>query len=93
MATKRDYKKEYKKFQSSTKAKKDRAARNKARRKALKVGRVRKGDGKDLHHPNGIKSSRTTVLSRSNNRGRKEKSRVKGSKRNYPSSRKKRSKK
>tara|TARA_R100000152_G_C6722649_1_gene148408 strand:+ start:572 stop:847 length:276 start_codon:yes stop_codon:yes gene_type:complete len=89
MATKRNYKREYKKFQASTKSKKDRAARNKARRKALKVGRVRKGDGKDLHHSNGIESSRTVVLSRSSNRGRKEKSRLKGSKRKYPKTRKK----
>ena len=42
MATKRDYKKEYKKFQSSTKSKKDRAARNKSRRQGLKVGKVLK---------------------------------------------------
>ena len=92
MATKRNYKREYKKFQSSNKSKKNRATRNKARKKALKSGRVRKGDGKDLHHADGIKSSRTVVLSRSNNRGRKEKSRVKGSKRKYPKTRKKRSK-
>lgn len=81
MATKRKYKEEYRKFQSSTKSKKDRAARNKARRKALKSGRVKKGDGKDLHHPNGTKSSKTVVMSASKNRGVREKSRLKGSKR------------
>jgi hypothetical protein len=89
MAAKRDYKKEYKKFQSSTKAKKDRAARNKSRRQGLKVGTVRKGDGKDLHHPNGPRSKKTVVMSASKNRGKKEKIRVKGSKRNYPKTRKK----
>lgn len=89
MAAKRDYKKEYKKFQSSTKAKKDRAARNKSRRQGLKVGAVRKGDGKDIHHPNGPRSKKTVVMSASKNRGKKEKSRVKGSKRNYPKTRKK----
>ena len=80
-STGRNYKKDYAKFQSSTKAKKDRAARNKARRKAIKSGRVRKGDGKDLHHTNGIKSSKTKAEPKSVNRGRKEKSRKKGSKR------------
>jgi len=81
MAAKRNYKKEYKKFQSSTTSKKNRAKRNKARRAALKVGKVRKGDNKDIHHSKGINSSRTTVLSRSKNRGIREKSRLKGSKR------------
>jgi hypothetical protein len=42
MATKRNYKKEYAKFQGSKKQKQDRAKRNKARRKALKSGRVKK---------------------------------------------------
>ena len=68
MTAKRNYKKEYAKFQSSPKAKKDRAARNKARKKALKVGSVRKGDGKDLHHPNGPRSKKTVVMSASKNR-------------------------
>ncbi len=81
MASKRDYKSEYRKFQSSTKSKKDRAKRNKARRKALRSGRVHKGDNKDLHHVNGINSNKTRVMSRSANRRKKEKSRIKGSKR------------
>lgn len=76
----RDYKDEYKKFQSSKKQKRNRALRNKARRKALKSGRVSKGDGKDLHHANGINSEKVTVMSRSKNRGIAEKSRLKGSK-------------
>lgn len=49
-AHKRNYKREYAKFQSSTKAKKDRAARNKARRQAQRAGQVRKGDGKEVDH-------------------------------------------
>lgn len=81
MAKKRNYKEEYRKFQSSTKSKKDRASRNKARRKALKSGRVRKGDGNDLHHPNGVRTNKTVVMSKSKNRGVREKSRLKGSKR------------
>lgn len=50
MATKRNYKKEYAKFQSSCTQKKKRAARNKARRKALKNGTVKKGDCYDMSH-------------------------------------------
>ena len=87
---KRNYKQEYLTYGSTTKAKKDRAARNKARRQGLKVGKVRKGDGKDLHHPDGPRSKKTVAMSASKNRGKKEKSRVKGSKRNYPKTRKKR---
>ena len=74
---KRNYKKEYDKFQSSEKEKKNRADRNKRRRKAEREGKVKKGDGKDIHH----KGKRIKIEPRSINRGRKEKSRVKGSKR------------
>lgn len=54
--------------------KKNRAARNKARRQAIKDGRVRKGDGKDVDHKKplangGSKSkSNTRVKSASANR-------------------------
>lgn len=52
---KRNYKKEYKKFQSSEEQKKKRAARNKARRKAVKKGTVKKGDKNDMSHTkNGV---------------------------------------
>lgn len=74
---KRNYKKEYKKFQSSKKQKTNRAARNKRRRKLLKMGVVKKGDGKDIHH----KGSKIKVMKASENRGMSEKSRLKGSKR------------
>jgi len=77
MAAKRKYKKEYKKFQSSEEQKKKRAERNKNRDEAEKSGRVKKGDGKDVHH----EGKKTTVMPASENRGKKEKSRVKGSKR------------
>lgn len=60
---------------------KNRVARNRARRRALKAGRVRKGDGKDLHHHKGINSDATVVMDASKNRGVAEKSRLKGSKR------------
>lgn len=48
----RDYKKEYAATQGTEKGKKDRAARNKARRMMEKTGRVKKGDGKDVDHKN-----------------------------------------
>ena len=80
-AVKRNYKKEYDKFQSSKKSKKDRVKRNRSRRKAMRGGMVKKGDGMDVHHPNGVYSETITIIEASNNRGKKEKSRKKGSKR------------
>jgi len=74
---KRNYKDEYKKFQSSDKQKKERAKRNKNRRRLLRGGKVSKGDGLDIHH----KGDNLTVMSASRNRGMPEKSRLKGSKR------------
>lgn len=50
--TQRDYRKEYLATQGTEKGKKDRAARNKARRLMEKDGRVKKGDGKDVDHKN-----------------------------------------
>ena len=74
---KRNYKKEYRKFQSSAAQKKNRAGRNLRRRRFLKMGLVKKGDGMDIHH----KGSRVKVMKASKNRGIAEKSRLKGSKR------------
>lgn len=65
----RDYKDEYEKFQSSTKQKQNRAKRNKARRKFIKLGKVTKGDGKDVHHTNGINDDSVEVMSSSKNKG------------------------
>jgi hypothetical protein len=71
----RDYRDEYEKFQSSTKAKKDRAARNKARRELEREGRVRKGDGRDIDHKDGNPRNNSRgnlqVTSRSYNRAKK----------------------
>ena len=48
---KRDYKCEYRKYGgASKKGKKDRAARNKARRQAIRMGLVKKGDGMEIDH-------------------------------------------
>ena len=68
---KRDYKAEYKKFQSSTKSKKYRAELNKYNRKKGTYGN---GDGKDASHKGG---KIVGFVSQSKNRGRAEKSRMK----------------
>jgi 5-methylcytosine-specific restriction endonuclease McrA len=73
----RDYKDEYKKFQSSPEQKKYRAERNKARREAEREGRVHKGDGKDIDHVKPLSKggstakSNTRVISKSANRAKK----------------------
>ena len=64
----RDYKAEYKKFQSSTKAKKYRAELNKYNRQKGTYGN---GDGKDASHKGG---KIVGFEAQSKNRGRKEKS-------------------
>ena len=74
MAQARNYKEEYRKYQSSTKSKKDRASRNKVRRKLMAQGRVRKGDGKDIDNKDGNPRNNSRknlrVTSRSYNRGK-----------------------
>ena len=70
----RDYKDEYKQFQSSSKMKKKRAKLNKINRKNDVYGN---GDGKDLSHKNG----ELVYEDESINRGRAEKSRLKNSSR------------
>ena len=83
--TKAGVKHEYEAFQSSEKAKKDRSSRNSARRSAIKSGRAHKGDNKDVHHTTGNPrdNKSTRVISASENRGKHEKSRLKGSKRTH----------
>ena len=71
MNEERDYKDEYKKFQSSTKSKKYRAELNKYNRKKGTYGN---GDGKDASHKGG---KIVGFESQSKNRGRAEKSRLK----------------
>lgn len=72
---KRNYKKEYAKFGKSSKAKKKRAELNKYNRKKGTYGN---GDGKDASHKGGkiVGFEKSSV-----NKGRAEKSRLKGSKR------------
>ena len=72
---KRDYKCEYKKYGgASKKGKKDRAARNQARKVAKREGRVKKGDGKEIDHKKPLSKggsnakSNQRVVSRATNR-------------------------
>lgn len=86
--TKAGLRREYDKYQSSEDAKKDRAKRNSARRSAMKSGRVHKGDNKDIDHVKGLSEggsnspSNLRVTSRRINRGRRQASRKRGSRRN-----------
>lgn len=71
----RNYKEEYRQSgQSSPKAIKQRAARVKARRAAIKAGKVTKGDPRDVGHKKALSKggskaiSNTTVQSRASNR-------------------------
>ena len=71
----RNYKEEYKHFNSKPDEKKRRAGRNAARRKMAAAGKVKKGDGKDVHHKDGNalnnKRKNLRVESKSKNRARK----------------------
>lgn len=70
----RDYKDEYQNYQGTTEQKKNRAARNGARRTAEASGKVSKGDGKDVDHKKPLSkggskaTSNTRVTSKSSNR-------------------------
>jgi hypothetical protein len=68
----RDYKKEYEDYHAKPEQKQRRAQRNSARRKMEKLGKVKKGDGKDVHHKNFNTSDNTSrnlqVMSKSKNR-------------------------
>ena len=68
MPSKRDFKKEYENYHSTTKAKRQRARNNKARRQAIKDGRASKGDGKDVAHSKPGAESSTSIQSKSKNR-------------------------
>jgi len=68
----RNYAKEYANYHSRPEQIKKRSSRNKARRLALKQGRVRIGDGLDVHHRDGNplnnKSSNLRAMKKSSNR-------------------------
>ena len=71
----RDYRHEYDTFQSSSSSKKDRVKRNKARRRALRLKLVHKGDNKHIHHKDGNPQNNAKtnlqVVSASYNTGKK----------------------
>lgn len=78
----RDYKQEGK-WEAQPEQKKRRAARNRARRKAIKEGRAHKGDGKELdhvgHHRTGsLDNVRAVVKSRTANRKRQPATKARG---------------
>ena len=84
--TKEGYREMYRKWGGTAKYKAERAARNSARRKAMKKGLVHKGDGKDVDHIRGVQggngASNLRVMSAHDNRARAQGSRKRGSKRN-----------
>ena len=69
---KRNYRKEYDNYQGKKKQKTRRKDRNASRADQEKKGKVRKGDGKDVHHidgnPKNKKASNLRVISKSKNR-------------------------
>lgn len=73
MAQDRNYREEYDSYHGTESQKKRRAARNKARRRLERSGRVHKGDGKDVDHKDGNPlnngSANIRVMDRSVNRG------------------------
>lgn len=77
------------KYQSSAKAKAERAARNSARRSAIRRGVVKKGDGLEVDHkdssPLHNSADNLRVVSRKTNRSKKENSRRRGSRRSKSS--------
>jgi len=71
----RDYKREYEQYHSKPDQKKRRAGRNRARRIMTMLIRVKKGDGKDVHHKDGNPTNNSKknlrVESKKTNRSRK----------------------
>ena len=74
-STGRNYKRDYKKFQSSDEQIADRSSRNSARRIKINNGDAKVGDGKDVDHkdgnPRNNKTKNLRMTSPSKNRGEK----------------------
>lgn len=68
----RNYQKEYREHGGTPEQKKRRAARNAARNAAIKAGKVRKGDGREIdhidHNPLNNSPSNLRVVSKKTNR-------------------------
>ena len=75
MSKSRNYKREYETYHARPEQKKRRASRNKARRQAIREGRVTKGSRMDIHHkdknPKNNKKKNLKVVSRYKNRSKK----------------------
>ena len=71
-AKKRNYRQEYDRYQGKPEQIKRRASRNTARADAVKSGKAKKGDGKDIAHkdgnPKNNKKSNTKSVSKKSNR-------------------------
>lgn len=76
--------KRQRKYNSKPSSKKDRASRNAARAAAVKAGKARKGDGKDVDHqnmnPRDNRASNLKVMDKSKNRAKNQHAKRKGSK-------------
>lgn len=72
---KRNYKKEYKNYHDKPKQEANRNSRNKARRKMVNSGKIKKSDTRDVHHkdgnPKNNSSKNLSARSKSKNRSRK----------------------
>lgn len=78
MPNNRNMRKEYDEYHAKPEQKKRRAERNAARAKAMKEGRVKKGDGKEVDHVNAPRTGsldgvKTRVVSKADNRKRQPK--------------------
>lgn len=85
-ARKRNYKKEAE-YENRPEQVKRREARNRARARAIKAGKVKKGDGKELdhvgyHRKGSLDKVPTRVVSRSANRRRQPPTKARGKARN-----------
>lgn len=83
--TAKGLKRQYELWDGTEEGKTKRAARNSARRSAIRSGRAHKGDGRDVDHRRGVSagngSGNLRVMSASANRGRAQGPRKRGSKR------------
>jgi len=66
----RDYKAEYAKYHGTPEQKKKRAARNQARAEAVKSGKAKKGDGKDVDHKKPLRSGGSNAESNTRSRSK-----------------------
>lgn len=74
-----------KKYNAKPEQKKRRAARNAARRKMIKAGKARKGDGKDVGHKNGNpKDNKTSNLRMESKRKNRSIKRTKSARKKNP---------